>query len=129
MCVSRAYDLTMKRLLSIIAFMFAVPCQAQEWTPTDTAYEAAYLVLHTADWAQTRYIAAHPEQFNEDNKILGNNPSDSEVNRYFILTGLLHAGIAYALPERWRRGFQIVTIGIEAGVVSNNYQIGVQLKF
>lgn len=119
----------MKYLLSAMAFILPIHCQAQEWTDTDTAYEAVYLVLHTADWAQTRYIAAHSEQFNEDNQFLGNDPSDSEVNRYFILTGLLHTGIAYALPEKWRRGFQIVTISIEASVVSHNYRIGVNMNF
>lgn len=119
----------MKTTLFVFVFLFVLPCQADEWTDTDTAYEAVYLIVHTIDWSQSRYGASHPEQFTEANQILGKYPTDSEVNRYFIATGLLHVGIAYALPSEWRRRFQIFTIVLETGVNSRNYQLGVKLKF
>ena len=116
---------------ALLAFLglFSVTATAGDWNTQDTRFEAAYLVLHAVDWSQTRYIAAHPERFIEDNPILGEHPSDAEVNRYFLLTGLIHAGIAYALPSDWRRGFQLVTIGIEAGTVARNYRIGIRSEF
>lgn len=105
------------------------PVYAQGWTDNDTKVEAAYLVLHAIDWSQTRYIAAHPQELHETNQILGEHPSDAEVNRYFILAGLLHAGIAYALPVNARRGWQSITIVVEAGQIARNYNIGIRFEF
>ena len=118
----------MKTLIAI-AFMFPLLASAQEWTSKDTALELTYLVFHVADWSQTKYIVSHPENHRESNIILGERPSNAEINRYFILTGMLHVGIAYALPDKWRQAFQIFTIGFEAGVVARNYNLGVRLEF
>lgn len=112
-----------------LLLLLAAPCHAQEWTTTDTAYEAAYLVLHTADWSQTRYISKHCDQFEEGNGILGDCPSVGRVDCYFLATGLLHIGVAHILPPDWRRGFQLVTISVEAGAVAHNYKLGIRMAF
>jgi len=112
--------------LLLIACM---PAQAGDWTREDTAWEAAYLVLHVADWGQTRYIAKNPDLYIERNPILGENPSLNRVRNYFLATALLHASVAYALPPKWRRRWQGATIAMQAYVVGKNYGAGIRIDF
>lgn len=100
-----------------------------EWTTSDTKRQAVYLTLHTIDWAQTRYIAKNPDKWRELNPLIGEHPSVGRVDGYFATGALLHTGIAYVLPEKWRKGFQYVTIGIEAGITARNYHLGIKTSF
>lgn len=107
-----------------------MPCaQADEWSRADLQREAAYLALHITDYAQTRTIAQHPEQWHEQNSILGLHPSAGQVDRYFLLTGIAHVALAHLLPADWRKDFQVLTIGIEFGAVSNNFSLGISATF
>ncbi|KXU87035.1 hypothetical protein CR51_36220 [Caballeronia megalochromosomata] len=49
------------------------------------------------DWFQTLTIAGHPERFSEVNPILGQHPSKTAVNVYFIAWMLITVGVAGAL--------------------------------
>lgn len=121
-----------KILLVLLALMLSsnVAFAAHdEWTDDDTAREAAYLMLHTIDWGQTRYIATHPKDMSEVNPILGKHPSVSSVDEYFLTTAILHAGIAYSLPAEWRKRFQYISIGFEAVGTTWNFMGGVQISF
>lgn len=96
--------------------------------------QAGYLVLHVADWGQTRNIVHRADTgcdgaptCIERNPILGRNPSIKRVDSYFLFTAVAHTAISYALPPAWRRGWQYVTIGVEAGVVGYNYSIGLKI--
>ena len=102
---------------------------ADEWTTADTKREAVYLTLHTLDYAQTRNIARNPDNWHEQNAILGKHPSVSQVDRYFIATGALQCAVAYYLPAEYRKAFQYVTIGIEGGAVVHNFSIGIGVNF
>lgn len=95
----------------------------------DGERELAYLLLHGLDWGQTRDIASKPNRFTETNAFLGEHPSDSDVNRYFALTGLGHYALSRMLPSDWARVFQNVTAGLENGVTNRNAMLGVQVKF
>ena len=97
--------------------------KADPWTGADIARQAAYTTLHAIDWKMTQHIAENPDHHAESNKILGEHPSVSEVNRYFAITGLLHAGVSHFLPSKYRRIWQYTTITFEAGVVSGNYRL------
>lgn len=120
----------MPLLLLLLSFLLAAPALAADpWSPADKATEAAYLLLHAADWGQTLYIAEHPESYVETNGILGEHPSRKRVNAYFITMALLHVGAVHVLPSRWRPVFQYFWIGVEAGVVTNNYRAGVRMDF
>lgn len=129
-----------------LALLFvSLPVVADEWTSADTYRESTYLVLHTLDWRQTQYIAKHPEKLVEFNPVIGTHPSDSEVNRYFIATGLLHVAASYYLPkvgrilpeilqrtlyvDHWRKAFQYVSISVQSGVVHSNYLAGIKIIF
>ena len=102
---------------------------ADEWTREDTYREATYLTLHTIDYAQTRNIARNPDKWHEQNIILGKHPSVSQVDRYFIATGALQFAVAYYLPAEYRKAFQYISIGHDAGYVVHNFSIGVSAEF
>lgn len=115
---------------TLLAVSLAVsPCAnaIDEWREADTARELVYMTTHIIDWRQSLYIADHPYTHTEGNLILGPHPSDSEVNRYFAATALMHLGISYMLPHKWREAWQYITIGIEAGVNVHNYKAGVKI--
>jgi len=108
----------------------SAPVFASDWTTEDTAWQAAYMVLHVADWGQTRDIARREDEgYYETNPILGRHPSLKRVDTHFAVTALAHTAISYALPPDWRRRWQMVTIGVEAGFVSYNYSIGLKINF
>ena len=111
----------------LLFFALIAPCRASDWVQSDTVREAVYLAFHCADWSQTLDISEH--NVVEKNIYLGRYPVRGDINKYFIATGLLHAGVSYVLPPEYRKAFQFVTIGIEAGTVARNYRIGIGLSF
>jgi len=116
--------------LVFVFLLFSSSCfAADSWTDGDTNREYAYLALHTADWLQTRQISKHPERWGESNLILGKHPSTRNVDVYFALAGLAHYEVAKLLPTEWRKAFQYLSIGIEAGYVAHNLAFGVRAKF
>lgn len=121
----------MKKVIVVftIILLSSFTAHADEWTKEDTYLEITYLAIHIADWGNTLYIADHPEDYHEINPILGRHPSRSRVNNYFMITGLLHPAISYALPQPYRQYWQYATVGIEAGVVGWNLSIGIGFGF
>jgi len=105
---------------------------AQAWTSDDTLWQSAYLTAHVADWGQTRDIAAHCDstgKYYEVNPILGSCPSTGAVNTYFLSTAILHTGAAYMMPRKYRRMFQVGTLGMQMNFVNSNKQIGLKFNF
>jgi len=113
----------------IFFLLFISPSFASDWSSSDTKREAVYLVLHTADWAQTREIARNPDKWYEQNSMLGSHPSISQVDQYFIATAALQFAIAYYLPAEYRKVFQYLSITHDAGYVAHNFSIGIQARF
>lgn len=133
----------------ILPFLFSLsPLTAgadDEWSTTDTAWQLTYAVFHVADWGQTLHIRecdrGESTVFNgqtyykggcdhkESNPVLGTSPSRGDVNTYFVTTLIAHTAIAYYLPPKYRRVWQIIWIGIEADVVARNARMGVSLTF
>lgn len=105
--------------------------EKSEWSKEDKARQLTYLMLHGADWAQTRTIAkASPEDLSEKNPILGDRPSVGRVNNYFLATGLGHLLLMNALPPEWRKWAQYGTIGLEAGAAGRNkFKLGIGMTF
>lgn len=133
----KAVKLWVKSSLFVVAYFAIIiilqtvamkNANASDWSQVDTQRQAAYLVLHAADWRQTRTIAKD-DRFVEVNPILGPEPSTGEVDRYFLATALLHTAIAYNLSPEWRKGFQYVTIGVQATAVGHNYRLGVKFDW
>lgn len=122
-----------KLILSSLIFgsLLGVSTSSWAWTNKDSLWQSAYLVLHAADWGQTRDIAAQCKrgEYFETNPLIGKCPSVHWVNTYFLGTALLHTGIARVLPQKYRRAFQAGTIGMQMGFVTNNSRIGLTVKF
>ena len=110
-------------LITSSAFAF------DKWDKTDYSLAAAALTLSTVDWMQTRNIANHPNEFYELNPIIGKHPSTEKVNTYFISMIIVGAGIAYALPSRWRKVWLGSCTALELGVTAHNFDIGIGLRF
>lgn len=105
--------------------------QKEVWNGWDSTLEVAYLITHAADWGQTRNMTGEcgSGAYVEANPVLGTCPSAQTVNAYFLGTALIHAGISYILPTKYRRIFQTATIAAQIGVVSNNTSIGFNIDF
>jgi hypothetical protein len=99
-----------------------------EWTKKDTEYQLVFTTLLFVDHMQTREIVKS-DYYYEANPILGRYPTMEEVEVYHALCALGHAGIAYMLPEEYRRVWQCVWIGIETHSVYRNYQVGIRIEF
>jgi hypothetical protein len=98
---------------------------ACSWSKNEIVRESIWLGLHTVDWKQTQTIAHHPNEWEELNPILGKHPSVGQVNSYMLSWMILHPTISFILPEKQRKYWQWVTIGITGGVVANNFIVGI----
>ena len=112
----------------IIVFMLFLSTAGADWSSGDTNRQLAFTALQMVDWAQTREIARNPD-FYETNPILGKYPSSTEVDVYFAATTLGHYLVSQALPSDYRKVWQYVWIGVQAGYVTHNYQMGVRIDF
>ena len=109
-----------------------IPCNisnalCDEWTAKDTYYEVAALTTIAMDYMQTRNMVKHGfnydgKDYKEYNPIMGSRPSSQTVDLYFLSTAVVHAGVAYLLPSKYRRWFQVGTVVLELGVVAGNSQ-------
>lgn len=94
--------------------------EMSKWSVGDTQREAAFLALVAVDWSQTSDAMRRPFT-HEGNPILGDHPSQGQINTYMLAASLGHVGAAYILPSPWRKYFQYTTIGFEGLVVGANY--------
>ena len=114
----------------LILLILLIPSLAQaSWTHEDTLYQAAFIATACADWGQTLYIAGNPDEYEENNRILGSHPSRDKVNLYFPIAIGLHTAVAVALPKDYRRVWQLIWIGIETGMIVHNASIGIKVDF
>lgn len=131
--------------LFLVIFV-STPLHAEEWTKTDYALLGGAMTLLVVDWGQTRAITnetvtyaslngqapvavSSKRSYHEKNPLLGENPSRSEVDRYFLVAVLGTAGLAYVLPPTYRRWFLGGVIVLEAYSVINNHRIGLRMDF
>lgn len=97
-----------------------------DFSQTEIALEATFLILCLIDWAQTK--AFRYEGRYEKNPWLGREPSQQKVDTYIPTGMLLHATFTYFLPERLREPFQIVSIVGELDAIYNNHMHGVRIS-
>jgi hypothetical protein len=119
----------MRAVLALACAMALCGCANQPWDTTDRALGYAALAVTTADWAQARYIARNPAQYQENNSILSAHPSSGQVDAYFACAiggGYL---LADALPSTYRKFFLGGAAVFELSVVLHNRSIGVGVRF
>lgn len=103
----------MKKLILILLIL---PIQAQAdfieeyglFEPFDTVdwiMQGVFTTLVYIDWRQTKRFIADGRV--ESNPILGERPSQKEIDNYIFLAALSHAFISYALPKDIRRIWQV----------------------
>jgi len=86
-------------LAIFLALFIAFPCKAETWTTEQKQLAGIATTLMVVDWAQTRHIANNPHKFHELNPLLPNHPSIGQVNRHFIISGLIIGTLAHNLPQ------------------------------
>lgn len=116
-------------IVFIIIFSFDILQAQDKWTKADMNYQVAYTVLHLIDWGQTRYISKHPNEHYEINPLIGKHPSIGRVNTFMISSLILHTGISYLLPSKYRRMWQISTGTVKSGLIIHNDSIGIKIDF
>jgi hypothetical protein len=132
----------MKKLSLVIIVLFILCIQpsadaytfAENWTQKDTAYQAAFIAITTADWMQTRWMARQNWQWDggchkELNPFLGSHPSIKKIDTLIPLGMVAHTLVSMALPPNYRRIWQCVWIGVESLAIYHNYSVGVKLEF
>jgi hypothetical protein len=87
------------------------------WTHVNTAAEVLFVGTQFIDYRQTDEAVGYCA---EGNPLIGRCGQVTSPAGYFLLTTLLHVGIAAALPKRWREVFQAVTFVSQAANVYSN---------
>lgn len=119
----------MKITLIIISLIFLSGCYT---IPTDKqkilARETLVLSVMMKDYQQTINIAKNPDDYYEKNKVLGRHPSTKDVKIYFASCALIHAGIAYMLPEEYSKYWQSWQLLNNLKAAINNDKNGLDSK-
>jgi len=117
----------MKRLPILLTLLTLVGCAHEDpWTRKDTAYELAYVVAISADAYSTSQIQYHKNIIEKQpitHAILGNNPSTSGTWQYFASIALTHYLISRALPQKYRRWWQVGGATYHSYFILNNCNI------
>ena len=132
-------------LAALLLITSSAHAENKNWSTADTVRESTYLVLLATDWAQTRSFmrigntcrARLPNMdksqtcsgYDEMNPFLGAHPHKDRVDITIIATAIAHVYVASILPANYRKAFQYVSIGVEAGAVFHNYSIGIKARF
>jgi hypothetical protein len=124
----RATGLAARIVLLALSLDGSFPASAADWSLEEKRLLFGALTLHACDWAQTKEIARNQVRYYESNPLLGESPSASRVNNYFIGTAAATALAAHLLP-RYRRAILTGALVIETSVVARNQNIGVSIKF
>jgi len=121
----------MVRYAAALFIFFSGAAAAQEWTRTDILMLTGAMGLSLVDWGQTRDMVKRPasEGYHENNPLLPTHPTAADVNRAALIGLAGTAGLAYVLPQTYRRWFLGAVIVIETGVVARNHQIGLRVSF
>lgn len=117
-------DIISAMLCAIVLFIAPTSSKAEDWSKTDKALIASFIVLETIDVAQTKRCLKLPN-CTEGNPIFGKHPSDGQlVAGKTIAVGAIY-WLADSYPE-YRTGFLIGANLIQSLVVRHNY-IGAQV--
>ncbi len=116
-----------------VAFIlfFAVPSRAQflnDWSTLDKTLLVTSTAANVVDWGQTRTIAKNPDLWRETNPYLGDHPSVSQVNNYFVARLILVPILAHYLPE-YRTTILSIWLVIGVGYSGHNHGIGLRMTW
>ncbi len=122
--MSRIFQL-LSNICILIPVFFLGGCAS--WTTTDTKYEIVFQLVNVAD-AYTTSKIRHTDGVEEKNpltrSIIGREPKGTDVALLFTTYGISHYIISRALPGKWRRFYQVGSIGYGTYLVMNNCRYG-----
>lgn len=91
------------------------------------------------DWGQTNaninkapiYNSATGRMvfYTEENFALGLNPTNRQVNQYFVGALVANAGIGFMLPKKYRNTYWKTVSIYQAGITKKNDSIGISATF
>ena len=119
----------MRTLLLALCFTSTQVFAGDPWDTTDKVLGAAALTTWIIDWGQTRDIAKRPNEFRELNVFLGEHPSVSKVDNYFVAVGIGGYLFANWLSSENRKTFLSVFTTIELINVGRNHGLGINIAF
>ena len=96
------------------------------WSDVDKSLYGAYLIIYAADWNQTLEIADNPEDYYENNPIIGEHPSRVAVNNWMALGLVGNYLVADVVGPKWRRPLIWTMIIAQGLVVNRNLQVGLR---
>jgi hypothetical protein len=83
------------------------------------------IIIH---WMQTIEISKN-DNFIEGNRYLGPYPSESDVNKFFIMSLLFINITGELLPKRYSKYFYLNFAILRTKTVVRNYEFGVRINF
>jgi hypothetical protein len=102
----------------------------KDWSNKDSLGLALSSGLLALDWSQTHDIGkSYNGRLVESNIFLGKRPSREKINRYFSAVLISNILASRMLPPKKRRLLQNLLISFEAGVTTNNINLGVKATF
>lgn len=122
----------MSRLLITVLLLISpfTANAADSWSTYDKAFAGAFLGALGADYLQTRQISREPDRwYEQNNPLLGDQPSMARVNLVFLTTAVLTMGTAHFLPSKWRKVLLATGTVVEASFVAHNSRIGLKMAF
>jgi len=122
---------TLKKSLLALAILVMTSfstASASSWSTEEKAILLAASVMHTIDWRQTQYIVKNPDRFRELNPLLPDHPTMSQVNRHFLIGGLVIYLLADQFPTM-RSTILMTYISLQVVNTVRNYHVGLRLDF
>lgn len=117
------------RLCCLVALVhLSDTLQAEQLNLESAIPEVVYGGLLYLDYQQTKKIYHSAGAYSEVNPVLRQNRlwNRNGIRNYFLVGAAAHVAASKALSPFWRKRFQVGTIALQAGVVFNNLQIGLE---
>lgn len=116
-----------KKYVLLLSLLVSAPAVAQ-WDAASTQREVLWQIINVLDLGTTLDIENHPELY-ETNPIFGKHPSRERVYALMVVGAVVHYAVSKALKPKYRRYWQHFTIATSAAYVSNNFSLGLRLRF
>lgn len=84
-------------------------------------------LLYALDYGQTSNISSRPDRYTETNPIMGEHPSQKDVNKYFASVMLTHALINALAPKKYKNLYNDIVVPVQGATVLSNQDLGLSL--
>jgi len=82
-----------------------------KWNKTDTIWQIVITIMIVFNWSQSRFAALNQVFWKESNPLLvGVTNTPLKVDLYMVFCLIGNIIVAYLLPKKWRRGWQVITL-------------------